>query len=204
MTILTHIFILIGAYSFGSIPFSVIVGYMFAGVDVRKTGSGNAGATNVYRVAGLPAAIIAGLLDALKGVLPVLVAKMLLPNEEWLQIASGLAAVAGHIFPVFAGFKGGKGVNTLLGMFLVLLPIEILICLGVFAVVFALTRIVSVGSMTAGVSLSVIALIEKYIMAKNMSVLLLSACVGVTLLVLFTHRANIRRLVRGEEKRLSR
>ena len=204
MTILTHIFILIGAYSFGSIPFSVIVGYMFAGVDVRKTGSGNAGATNVYRVAGLPAAIIAGLLDALKGVLPVLVAKMLLPNEEWLQIASGLAAVAGHIFPVFAGFKGGKGVNTLLGMFMVLLPIEMLICLGVFAVVFALTRIVSVGSMTAGVSLSVIALIEKYIMAKNMSVLLLSACVGVTLLVLFTHRANIRRLVRGEEKRLSR
>ena len=204
MTILTHIFILIGAYLFGSIPFSVIVGYMFAGVDVRKTGSGNAGATNVYRVAGLPAAIIAGLLDALKGVLPVLVAKMLLPNEEWLQIASGLAAVAGHIFPIFAGFKGGKGVNTLLGMFLVLLPIEILICLGVFAVVFALTRIVSVGSMTAGVSLSVIALIEKYIMAKNMSVLLLSACVGVTLLVLFTHRANIRRLVRGEEKRLSR
>ena len=204
MTILTHIFILIGAYSFGSIPFSVIVGYMFAGVDVRKTGSGNAGATNVYRVAGLPAAIIAGLLDALKGVLPVIVAKMLLPNEEWLQIASGLAAVAGHIFPIFAGFKGGKGVNTLLGMFLVLLPIEILICLGVFAVVFALTRIVSVGSMTAGVSLSVIALIEKYIMAKNMSVLLLSACVGVTLLVLFTHRANIRRLVRGEEKRLSR
>jgi glycerol-3-phosphate acyltransferase PlsY len=89
-------------------------------------------------------------------------------------------------------------------MFLVLLPIEMLICLGVFAVVFALTRIVSVGSMTAGVSLSVIALIEKYVMAKNMSVLLLSACVGVTLLVLFTHRANIRRLVRGEEKRLSR
>ncbi|MGB5107824.1 MAG: glycerol-3-phosphate 1-O-acyltransferase PlsY [Candidatus Zixiibacteriota bacterium] len=204
MTILTHTSILIGAYLFGSIPFSVIVGYMFAGVDVRKTGSGNAGATNVYRVAGLPAAIIAGALDALKGVLPVVAAKMLFPNEEWLQIACGLAAVVGHIFPIFAGFKGGKGVNTLLGMFLVLLPIEMLICLGVFAIMFALTRIVSVGSMTAGVSLSLIALIEKYIMAKNMSALLLSACFAVSLLVLFTHRANIRRLVRGEEKRLSR
>ncbi len=196
--------ILIGAYLFGSIPFSVIVGYMFAGVDVRKQGSGNAGATNVYRVAGLSAAIIAGLLDALKGILPVLLAKVLFPNAEWLWVSSGLAAVAGHIFPIFAGFKGGKGVNTLLGMFLVLLPIEMLICLGVFGLVFAATRIVSLGSMTAGVTLSVIALIEKYIMARNLSLLLLSACIGVTLLVLFTHRANIRRLVRGEEKKLSR
>ncbi len=182
----------------------MIIGYLFAGVDVRKQGSGNAGATNVYRVAGLGAAIVAGLLDALKGVIPVLTAKMLFPNTEWLSIACGLAAVGGHIFPIFAGFKGGKGVNTLLGMFIVLLPIEMLICLGVFGVVFAATRIVSLGSMTAGVTLSVIALIEKYIMAKNMSVLLLSACFGVTLLVLFTHRANIRRLVRGEEKKLSR
>lgn len=196
--------LLLGAYLFGSIPFSVIVGYLFAGVDVRKQGSGNAGATNVYRVAGLTAAILAGLLDALKGVLPVLAAKMLFPNEEWLWIACGFAAVVGHIFPVFARFKGGKGVNTLLGMFLVLLPIEILICLGVFALVFWATRIVSLGSMTAGVILSVIALIEKYIMAKNVSALLLSTCFAVTLLVLFTHRANIRRLVRGEEKKLSR
>ena len=196
--------LVVGAYLFGSIPFSVIIGYLFAGVDVRKTGSGNAGATNVYRVAGLAAAVIAGLLDALKGVLPVLAAKMLFPNIEWLQIVVGLAAVIGHIFPVFAGFRGGKGVNTLLGMFIVLLPIEILLCLGVFALVFAITRIVSLGSMIAGVTLSVIALIEKYIMEKNMSSLLLSACIAVTLLVLFTHRANIRRLVRGEEKKLSR
>lgn len=196
--------LLIGAYLFGSIPFSVIVGYLFAGVDVRKQGSGNAGATNVYRVAGLTAAIVAGLLDVLKGVLPVLAAKTLFPNEEWLQVACGLTAVLGHIFPIFAGFKGGKGVNTLLGMFLVLLPVEILICLGVFGLVFWATRIVSLGSLTAGVTLSVIALIEKYIMAKNVSALLLSTCFAVTLLVLFTHRANIRRLVRGEEKKLSR
>lgn len=204
MTVTPTILLLAGSYLFGSIPFSVIIGYMFAGVDVRKHGSGNAGATNVYRVAGLAAAILAGLLDALKGVIPVLTAKMLFPNTEWLHIACGLAAVVGHIFPIFAGFKGGKGVNTLLGMFMVLLPIEMLICLGVFGIVFAITRIVSLGSMTAGVTLSVIALIEKYIMAKNMSLLLLSACIGVTLLVLFTHRANIRRLVRGEEKKLSR
>lgn len=199
-----YILLLIAAYLFGSIPFSVFIGYLFAGVDVRKHGSGNAGATNVYRVAGLPAAIIAGVLDVSKGVLPVLTAKMLFPNVEWLHVATGATAVIGHIFPVFAGFKGGKGVNALLGMFLVILPVEVLLAFAIFAIVFALTRIVSLGSMIAGVSLSLIVVIEKYIMSKNISPLLLSTCLAVSLLVLFTHRANIRRLIRGEEKRLSR
>ncbi|MCC6964336.1 MAG: glycerol-3-phosphate 1-O-acyltransferase PlsY [candidate division Zixibacteria bacterium] len=196
--------IIVAAYLLGSIPFSVIVGYLFAGVDVRKHGSGNAGATNVYRVAGLPAAIIAGVLDVLKGALPVIAAKSLAPDLHWLPLVAGVAAVVGHIFPIFAGFRGGKGVNTLLGMFLILLPLEIALSFGVFAVVFAATRIVSLGSICAGVSLSLIVLIEKYIMAKNIPTLLLSACFGVTLLILFTHRANIRRLLRGQERKLSR
>jgi glycerol-3-phosphate acyltransferase PlsY len=197
------IFVL-AAYLVGSIPFSVIVGYLFAGVDVRKHGSGNAGATNVYRVAGLTAAIIAGILDVLKGLAPVLIARIVFPEQQWLHLAVGIAAVVGHILPLFAGFRGGKGVNTLLGVFVVLLPIEVGISFLVFALVFVLTRTVSLGSMFAGVALSVIVVIEKYVMQKNISPLLLSACFAVTLLILFTHRANIRRLLRGEEQKLSR
>jgi glycerol-3-phosphate acyltransferase PlsY len=191
------------SYLLGSIPFSVIVGYLFAGVDVRTHGSGNAGATNVFRLAGPVAAALAMILDVAKGAVAVYFAKMFFPDLEWVQIASGFAAVVGHIFPLFAGFKGGKGVNTLLGMFAVLLPVEIGICLLIFGMVFLLTRIVSAGSIMAGVSLSVIVLIEKYLMRKNVDLLLLSACLFVSLLVLFTHRANIRRLIKGEERRLT-
>jgi glycerol-3-phosphate acyltransferase PlsY len=194
---------IIGSYLLGAIPFSVIVGNAFAGVDIRKHGSGNAGATNVYRIAGPLAAVLATVLDVGKGALPVLVAKYVFPEFAWLQMVSGFAAVVGHVFPIFAGFKGGKGINTLLGMFLILLPLEVGICLFVFGIIFALTRIISAGSIVAGVSLSLIVLIEKYLMGKNVSPLLLSACIGVSLLVLFTHRANIRRLTKGEEKKLT-
>ncbi len=192
-----------GSYLLGSIPFSVIIGYAFAGVDVRKSGSGNAGATNVYRVAGPVAAAVAAILDIAKGAVPVMLARSFFPDSEWVPLASGVASVIGHIFPIFAGFRGGKGINTLLGMFLMLLPLEVGVCLLVFGIVFASTRIVSVSSMSAGVSLSLIVLIEKYLMGKNVSPLLLSACIGVSLLVLFTHRANIRRLTKGEERKLT-
>lgn len=192
------------SYLLGSIPFSVIVGYLFSGVDVRKLGSGNAGATNVYRVAGLIPAILATILDVAKGATPVLVVRILAPDIEWLHLAAGFAAVIGHIFPLFAGFKGGKGVNTLLGAFVVLLPLEIAICTLIFGIVFATGRVVSIGSIIAGVSLSLIVVIEKYVAGKNISGLLLSACIAVSVLVLFTHRANIRRLVRGEEAKLKR
>lgn len=195
---------ILASYLLGAIPFSVIIGYAFAGIDIRKHGSGNAGATNVYRIAGPIAAAVAMLLDVGKGALPVLFAKLFFPEFAWLQLASGFAAVVGHVFPLFAGFKGGKGINTLLGMFLILLPVEIGVCLLAFGIVFALTRIVSAGSIVAGVSLSLIVLIEKYLMGKNISPLLLSACVAVSLLVLFTHRANIRRLMKGEERKLTR
>lgn len=195
---------IIGSYMLGAIPFAIAVGYMFAGVDIRKRGSGNAGATNVYRVAGPVAAILASLCDIGKGALPVYVAGHVTGGPEWLQVACGLAAVLGHVFPIFVGFRGGKGVNTLLGVFLVLLPLETLICLGIFAIIFAITRIVSIGSMIAGVSLSVIVVIEKYTIGKNVSTLLLSTCLAVTLLVLFTHRANIKRIATGREQKLSR
>lgn len=195
---------IIGSYLLGAIPFSVVFGYIFAGVDVRRHGSGNAGATNVYRVAGPTAAVLASLFDIAKGMAPVFVVGRLQPGTEWLQVACGLAAVVGHVFPLFAGFRGGKGVNTLLGVFLVLLPVETAICLAAFVVVFLITRVVSLGSIIAGVSLSLIVVIEKYTIGKNVSTLLLSTCLAVTLLVLFTHRANIKRIAQGREKKLSR
>ena len=195
---------IIGSYLLGAIPFAIIVCYLFKGVDVRRHGSGNAGATNVYRVAGPLAALLTTILDVAKGAVPVLVVRSQVPESEWLQIVCGVAAVLGHLYPVFAGFKGGKGVNTLFGVLVVLLPVETLICLAVFIIVFALTRIVSLGSILAGVSLSVIVVIEKYAIGKNVSHLLLSTCLAVTLLILFTHRENIGRIFTGSERKLSR
>jgi glycerol-3-phosphate acyltransferase PlsY len=200
---LTLILCILGAYLLGSIPFSLIIGYLFAGVDIRKHGSGNAGATNVYRVAGLPAALIAGILDVAKGAVPVIVAMHLIPGIEWQHLAVGLAAVVGHIFPLFIGFKGGKGVNTLLGVFVVLLPLEIGISLIIFLIVFALSRIISISSLSAGTVLSIVVLIERFILGKNISTVVVSSCLLVTALLFFTHRANIRRLLRGEEKQIT-
>jgi glycerol-3-phosphate acyltransferase PlsY len=194
---------IIGAYLLGAVPFSIIIGYAFAGVDIRKHGSGNAGATNVYRVAGLPAALIAGILDVVKGAIPVVVAVYLFPQVEWRHLFVGFAAVLGHIFPVFVGFKGGKGVNTLLGVFAVLLPYEVGLSLLVFAVVFAASRIISAASLSAGTAFSAIVLIEYFILGKNISVVVVSACLLVTALLFLTHRANLRRLLRGEEKQIT-
>ena len=201
---LNLILYVIASYLLGSIPFAIAVCYLFKGVDVRKHGSGNAGATNVYRVAGPFAAILAGLLDVAKGALPVLAARAAFPGDLWLQILCGLAAVVGHIFPVFVGFRGGKGINALLGMLLVLLPLEMLICLAIFGLTFALSRIVSIGSLIAGVSLSLIVVIEKYAIGKNVPFILVCTCLLVSLLVIFTHRANIKRLFSGQEDKLSR
>jgi glycerol-3-phosphate acyltransferase PlsY len=195
---------LIGAYLLGSIPFAVVITYLIKRVDVRNYGSGNAGATNVYRVAGPVAAILTLLFDAGKGAAAVLIARFLFPEVEWLQLLSGLAALLGHIFPIYISFKGGKGVATLLGVFLVLLPLETLICAAIFGIVFAITRIVALGSIIAGVSLSLIVVIEQLAIGINISPAILSACLLVSLVVLFTHRTNIKRLVKGEERRLSR
>lgn len=199
-----YIVSIIGAYLLGAVPFSILMGYAFAGVDIRHHGSGNAGATNVYRVAGLPAALIAGILDVAKGAVPVAVAFYLFPGAEWKHLTIGIAAVAGHILPIYIGFKGGKGVNTLLGVFAVLLPMEIGLSLIGFAIVFAATRIISVSSLSAGTAFSLIVLVERFILGKNISPVVVSACLLVTALLFFTHRANIRRLLRGEEKRITR
>ena len=193
------------AYLIGSIPTSVWWGKAFFAVDVREYGSRNAGATNTFRVLGAKAGVPVLIIDILKGFLPV----RLLPNLTdlepdtapwmWLRIALVGAAVIGHLYPVFAGFKGGKGVATSLGGVLAVHPGAAAICVLVFAVVFFLSRYVSLGSLSAAVAFP-LAVILIY---KEFSAVKIGFAVVLCLLVFYTHRENIGRLLRGEENRMS-
>lgn len=193
------------AYLVGSIPTSVWWGRAFFGVDVREHGSRNAGATNTFRVLGPKAGAPVLLIDILKGFLPV----RLLPNFTdlvpdaapwmWFRVALVGAAVIGHLYPVFAGFKGGKGVATSLGGVLAVHPGAAAICVVVFAVVFLLSRYVSLGSLCAAVAFP-LAVILVY---KEFSAVKIGFAVVLCLLVFYTHRENIGRLIRGEENRMS-
>ncbi|MBX2971695.1 MAG: glycerol-3-phosphate 1-O-acyltransferase PlsY [Flavobacteriales bacterium] len=193
------------AYLIGSIPTSVWWGRAFFGVDVREHGSRNAGATNTFRVLGPKAGVPVLLIDILKGFLPV----RLLPNFTdlepdtapwmWFRVALVGAAVIGHLYPVFAGFKGGKGVATSLGGVLAVHPGAAAICVLVFAVVFLLSRYVSLGSLCAAVAFP-LAVVLVY---KEFSPVKIGFAVVLCLLVFYTHRENIGRLLRGEENRMS-
>jgi acyl phosphate:glycerol-3-phosphate acyltransferase len=193
------------AYLVGSIPTSVWWGRAFFGMDVREHGSRNAGATNTFRVLGPKAGVPVLLIDILKGFLPV----RLLPNFTelepdtapwmWFRVALVGAAVIGHLYPVFAGFKGGKGVATSLGGVLAVHPGAAAICVAVFAVVFLLSRYVSLGSLCAAIAFP-LAVIVVY---KEFSAVKIGFAVVLCLLVFYTHRENIGRLLRGEENRMS-
>ena len=193
------------AYFVGSIPTSVWWGRAFFGIDVREHGSRNAGATNTFRVLGPKAGVPVLLIDILKGFLPV----RLLPNFTelepdtapwmWFRVALVSAAVIGHLYPVFAGFKGGKGVATSLGGVLAVHPGAAAICVAVFAVVFLLSRYVSLGSLCAAVAFP-LAVIVVY---KEFSAVKIGFAVVLCLLVFYTHRETIGRLLRGEENRMS-
>jgi len=193
------------AYLVGSIPTSVWWGRAFFGIDVREHGSRNAGATNTFRVLGPKAGVPVLLIDILKGFLPV----RLLPNFTelepdtapwmWFRVALVSAAVIGHLYPVFAGFKGGKGVATSLGGVMAVHPGAAAICVAVFAVVFLLSRYVSLGSLCAAVAFP-LAVIVVY---KEFSAVKIGFAVVLCLLVFYTHRENIGRLLRGEENRMS-
>lgn len=193
------------AYLMGSIPTSVWWGRHFFGVDVRQHGSRNAGATNTFRVLGPKAGVPVLLIDILKGFLPVRVIPNISglevdgPGWLWLRVALVLAAVIGHLYPVFAGFKGGKGVATSLGGVLAVHPGAAAICIGVFALVFVLTRYVSLSSLCAAVAFpsSMVAVFHETAPVKA------GFAVVLCLLVFWTHRTNIGRLLRGEENRMS-
>ena len=199
--------VVIIAYLLGSIPFGYLIVRKKIGDDIRQSGSGGTGATNVSRRAGRAAGIVTLVLDAFKGSLAVLIARTLLIGPplviDWGIAAAAIAVIVGHIFPVWLGFRGGKGVATGVGVFLVLAPVA-LVCAGVlFVAIVALTRYVSLGSITAAVALPVCVWLQSVFVqpVADLQPLLTAAIVG-ALLILFAHRGNIARLARGTESRI--
>ena len=200
-----RVFVVLLAYLLGSVPFGYLIVKLSGAGDVRETGSGGTGATNVTRRAGKWAGLLTLLLDALKGAAAVLIARLLLTGEagaDWWVAAAALAAVAGHCFPVWLGFRGGKGVATGLGVFSVLAPLALLCVLPAFALVVWATRYVSLGSIT-GAALVPLAVWLTSSRGPNANTLpTLTAATAGGALIIFMHRANIGRLVRGEENKL--
>jgi glycerol-3-phosphate acyltransferase PlsY len=194
--------LLAGAYLLGSISFSLLVVWLAERVDVRTVGSGNAGATNVLRTSGRWLALLVVVLDVAKGLAPVRVAQALgVPPE--LAAGAGLAAMLGHSFPLYFGFRGGKGVATGFGVFLALVPLAAAAGLAIFVATVWRTRFVSLGSIVAAVALPLFALAFAWLgLAPPLAagtVTMVAACAA---LVLFQHRSNVGRLRAGSERRL--
>lgn len=194
--------VLAGAYLLGSISFSLLIVRLLSRIDLRTVGSGNAGATNVLRASGRWPALLALALDVAKGVLPVRVAQAMGTTAE-IAAGAGLAAVLGHVFPVWFGFRGGKGVATGFGVFVALFPLAAALALGLFVGVVGATRLVSLGSIVAAVSLPLAALaLARAGWAPPIPpgvAVIAAAAVGV---VLARHRSNLARLFAGTERRL--
>jgi len=192
------------AYLLGSIPSSFWIGKIFYHIDIREHGSRNAGATNTFRVIGKRAGIIVLVLDVSKGVLAVLLAGVFPVYEAGteqsllLREGMGLMAVTGHIFPVFAGFRGGKGAATLLGVSLALVPIPVVACLFVFLSTLMLSRYVSLSSLLAAVTLPV----AVFLLVKPLFISLLIYALLTSLIIIITHTRNINRLLKGQEVRI--
>ncbi|MDT7690076.1 MAG: acyl phosphate:glycerol-3-phosphate acyltransferase [Acidobacteriota bacterium] len=194
------------AYLLGSIPFGYLLVRLRGGGDVRETGSGGTGATNVTRRAGKRVGILTLLLDALKGMAAVFLARLIIGSEaggEWWVCAAAAAAVLGHVFPVWLRFRGGKGIATGLGVFLVLAPLATACALFAFVVVVWVWRYVSLGSITAACVLPVaVWLLSKLGASDSVAMpVLVIAALGAALII-YMHRANIERLLRGEESKL--
>ncbi|MFH1687847.1 MAG: glycerol-3-phosphate 1-O-acyltransferase PlsY [bacterium] len=197
------------AYLLGSIPTALLIGKAYGIPDIRRFDSGNLGATNVWRQAGGKAAawVFAG--DIGKGVLAIMIARQFdlatLPlfGHQGVLVLCALAAVLGHVYPIYVGFRGGKGVATGLGVMLCLLPLPTLVAVGVFAVMVALTRIVSVESIAGAIALASVVGVQKYSLHQAIPDIYVWLTVGLAILVVYTHRQNIVRLIRGTENRFS-
>ena len=202
-----YIIFSIVAYLLGSIPSAVWVGKAWYNIDVREHGSKNAGATNTFRVLGKKPGIVVLSIDIIKGALatflPVVVlnSTLRIENEHviQIQILAAIFAVIGHVFPIFAQFKGGKGVATSLGVIIGLQPLAALVCVVLFLIVFILFQFVSLGAIVAALSFP---LVIRFIIQEDSNWLF---CFSILLsfLVIFAHRKNIRRLVKGEEAKMN-
>ncbi len=187
---------LLAAYVLGATPTAYLAGRMVRGIDLREHGSRNLGATNVYRVLGWAWAIPVALIDIAKGAIPVALFLRWAGNEPWLAIAVGIAAVLGHMFSPYVGFKGGKGVATAAGMFVALAPLAVAIALPVWGLSLWLTGYVSLSSMVAATTFPLLVRLT-----RPDAVATLWASVALAALIVFSHRGNIRRLVAGTENR---
>jgi len=203
--------LLFASYITGSTPTSIIAGKVIKGIDIREHGSGNAGSTNVFRVLGWKPALIVVIIDVFKGWLPAAVYATSffqgqpIQDTGVVQILCGFAAVLGHTYTIFAGFKGGKGVGTLGGMLLALFLIAVPLCLVVFAIVLVLTGYVSVSSMIASIALPVFLFILPPLgLAETAPFSLLIFSLLIPWFIIFTHRSNIARLRSGEENRFEK
>ncbi len=203
MVITLSVVAIVLAYLAGSIPSAVWAGKLFHGIDVREHGSGNAGATNTVRVLGWKTGIPVLIFDLFKGWLAAMLPRFLdaAPGGGEpmmvLQIVCGLAAILGHVFPLFAGFRGGKGVATTFGVLLALHPLLTLTCAGIFLLVLFISGYVSLGSMIAVAMFPVLLLT----LFRTPSTLLIIFSIVVAVAVIITHAKNIKRLLNGEEKR---
>ena len=196
---MTYIFIIF-SYLIGALPSSVWIGMQFYDTDVREHGSGNAGATNTFRVLGKRAGTIVLILDILKAWVAVTLLSTLAGKESVeFQLALGLVAVLGHIFPIYIGFRGGKGIASLLGVIIAIQPLAALFSIGVFLITLLVTRFVSLSSMFAACAFP--ALIFYYFKETNNSLIIFSIMVAV--LVIFTHKKNIERLFKKEESKVN-
>jgi glycerol-3-phosphate acyltransferase PlsY len=189
---MTPVLLVLLGFGAGAIPFGVIVARWLAGVDIQAHGSGNIGATNVARVVGLVPGLVVLVLDAAKGALPTLLA-LGCSGDLRIVLATGGAAILGHCFSPFLGFRGGKGVATALGVFVVLTPPLAAVAVLVFALVVALTRVPALGSLAGIASLAAILIMQREHAIATFAV-------GTTLLLLYTHRGNLGKLARRDPR----
>lgn len=216
---LTIIFILLLSYLVGAIPTALIISKRVAGIDIRNYGSGNAGGTNVLRVLGWKYGLLVILLDALKGVIAVVfIARLFFLTElpfnnptpfddfTFVQLLAGLMAIIGHVFTVFAGFRGGKGMATALGMAVSLMTIDVLIAAAIFILMLIKFRYVSLGSVSAAIALPIILFIRENIFnvdIKGYQTLIIFS-IFIALFIVYTHRSNIKRIILGTENKIKR
>lgn len=192
-----ELLLVLAAYAIGSIPTGYWLGKAWHGIDIRKFGSGNLGATNVFRVLGKGPGIITLILDILKGLLPVMASHHMFPGMTEPALLSGIAAIAGHATSPFVGFKGGKGVATSAGVFIALLPIPAMIAILVFVACLMITKIVSISSMSGAIAMAIAA---AFLSPTRPLVWMTFA---IAAFVFWTHRANLRRLRAGTEPKIS-
>jgi len=202
-----YLLIIGAAYLLGSIPFGYLIVRATQGADVRETGSGGTGATNVSRRAGKLAGVLTLLLDALKGAAAIAIARILVgfspfsASADWWIAAAAIAALLGHIFPIWLGFRGGKGVATGVGVFLMLAPVAVAFAAILFIVIVLLTRYVSLGSILAAIAIPVVILIKNSVASRGDVRPVLFAAVAGAALIVFAHWENLGRLMRGNESK---